>query len=268
MLPAGALGAERLDPQLVVGDLADLHVVLDLGQDLDQRERGVAALLRVVRADAHQAVHASLGSQEAVGAPTVDRDGRALDAGLLPFQLVQRSSVPKRWRSAQRRYMRSSISAQSVASVPPAPALMLTSAARSSYWPENSSAVRSPLVVRCEGGVLSLDAAGHLRSSGGIAGQLGQLDQVVGATDDVVPGGQLLAQAVRLAQDALRLALVVPEVWRGRPLVERVEARPAWSGGQSRPEVAWTRPARSRTSSDLHLVPRSARPRGAGAAAR
>ena len=52
-------------------------------------------------------------------------------------------SVSKRWRSAQRRYMRRSISAQSVASVPPAPALIDRIAARSSYSPENSRAVRS-----------------------------------------------------------------------------------------------------------------------------
>ena len=75
--------------QLVVGDLADLGVVLDLGQHLDQRERRVAALLGVVRADAHQAVHAALGAQVAVGAATVDGDGRALDARLLALELVE-----------------------------------------------------------------------------------------------------------------------------------------------------------------------------------
>src|SRR5574337_708148 len=54
-----------------------------------------------------------------------------------------RISVAKRCRSAQRRYIRSSIWAQSVASVPPAPALMVRIASRSSYGPLNRRAVRS-----------------------------------------------------------------------------------------------------------------------------
>ena len=54
-----------------------------------------------------------------------------------------RTSVENRCRSAQRRNMRSSISAQSVASVPPAPALIVTSAPRWSYSPEKRRAVRS-----------------------------------------------------------------------------------------------------------------------------
>ena len=44
--------------------------------------------------------------------------------------------------SAQRRYIRSSVSAQSCASVPPAPALNLRIAARLSYSPENSKSLR------------------------------------------------------------------------------------------------------------------------------
>src|SRR5688500_760452 len=52
-------------------------------------------------------------------------------------------SVLNRWFSAQRRYMRRSISAQSVASVPPAPALIDRIAERSSCSPEKSRAVRS-----------------------------------------------------------------------------------------------------------------------------
>src|SRR6185437_6320292 len=57
-------------------------------------------------------------------------------------------SVFQRCRSAQRRYIRRSIAAQSVASVPPAPALMLRIAGRSSYSPENRSWVRSRLKSR------------------------------------------------------------------------------------------------------------------------
>ena len=67
VLAAGALGAERVDPDLVPVEL-DLDVVVDLGQDLDQGERRLAPLLRVERADPDEAVDAALGAQPAVGA--------------------------------------------------------------------------------------------------------------------------------------------------------------------------------------------------------
>ena len=73
VLAAGALGAVGVDAQVVVGDLADLDVVVDLRQHLDQRERRVAPLLGVERADAHQPMDAPLGTQVAVGAAALRR---------------------------------------------------------------------------------------------------------------------------------------------------------------------------------------------------
>ena len=61
MLATRTLLAERVDLELVLGDLADLRVVLHLGQNFDERERRVAPLLRVVRLDAHEPVDAPLG---------------------------------------------------------------------------------------------------------------------------------------------------------------------------------------------------------------
>ena len=93
------------------------------GSTSTQGERRVAALLGVEGADAHQAMDAPLGAQEAVRPAPLD----VMVALLMPASSPSswsRISVLKRWRSAQRRYIRSSISAQSVASVPPAPALM------------------------------------------------------------------------------------------------------------------------------------------------
>src|SRR5258705_5553091 len=52
-------------------------------------------------------------------------------------------SVLNRWRSAQRRYIRRSISAQAVAAVPPAPALIERIAPPWSYSPEDRRAVGS-----------------------------------------------------------------------------------------------------------------------------
>ena len=87
VLAAGALGAVRVDPDLVPVEL-DLDVVVDLGQDLDERERRLAPLLGVERADAHEAMDAALGAQPAVGAPALDLDGDALEPGLLALLLV------------------------------------------------------------------------------------------------------------------------------------------------------------------------------------
>ena len=82
-------------------------------------------------------------------------------------------SVLKRWRSAQRRYIRRSISAQSVASVPPAPALIDRIALRSSYSPENEE--RGPLAreVRLERRRLAVELGGQL----GVAGLLDELER-------------------------------------------------------------------------------------------
>ena len=73
-------------------------------------------------ADAHEPVDAPLGAQEAVGAALVDVDGGALDAAPSPSSWSI-TSIRNRWRSAHRGHPES-ICAQSVASVPPAPALM------------------------------------------------------------------------------------------------------------------------------------------------
>ena len=88
VLAAGALRAVGVDAQVVVGDLTDLDVVLDLRQHLHQREGGVAPLLGVEGADAHQPVDAALGAQVAVGAP---RPSTLMVALLMP------ASSPSSW---------------------------------------------------------------------------------------------------------------------------------------------------------------------------
>src|SRR5581483_3266451 len=52
-------------------------------------ERGVAARIGVERRDAHQAVHAVLALEPAIGVVAVHDDGRRLDAGALAFGLFQ-----------------------------------------------------------------------------------------------------------------------------------------------------------------------------------
>ena len=70
----------------------------------------------------HQPVDALLGREQPVGVLAAGDEGRRLDAGLLPRADASISSTLKPRRSAQRISMRSSISAQSCESVPPAPA--------------------------------------------------------------------------------------------------------------------------------------------------
>ncbi len=51
-----------------------------------------------------------------------------------------------------------------------------------------------------------------------------QLEEVVGPLEQLLPEGDLLAQALRLAQDLLRAALVRPEIRRGGLLFELAQA--------------------------------------------
>jgi hypothetical protein len=73
-----------------------------------------------------------------------------------------------------------------------------------------------------QGLVLGLHAGFQLGVSGAI-GEPCQLGQVIGPGDQAVPRPQLLAQAVRGAQDALGFAGVVPEVGLCGALVESGE---------------------------------------------
>ena len=66
-----------------------LIVVVDDRIDEHRREARVAARLRVVGRDAHEAVHARLRAQEPVRVLAADLEHRALDAGLLALGEVQ-----------------------------------------------------------------------------------------------------------------------------------------------------------------------------------
>ena len=163
MLAARTLGAEGVDLELVLGDLADVRVVLDLGQHLDQRERRVAPLLRVVGRDAHKSMDAALGAQVAVGPAALDADGDALEARLLALELVDDLGPSSGAAVAQRRYMRSSISAQSVASVPPAPAVMVRIASWLVVVAREHERGAQPVVLGLEARELGVKAVGHRR---------------------------------------------------------------------------------------------------------
>src|SRR5208282_1511954 len=88
VLAAVAAGAEGVDAN-VVGFEVNFNLVVDFRGDEDGGERGVAAGLLVEGRDAHQAVHAALGGQQAVGVFALDQERGVLDARFLGGGRVQ-----------------------------------------------------------------------------------------------------------------------------------------------------------------------------------
>jgi hypothetical protein len=113
-------------------------------------------------------------------------------------------------RSAQRISMRSTISAQSWASVPPAPALTVTSASPASYSPVNSAPPRAGR-ARLDERELLLELVGDLSSSS--ASSLERLEVVDVALEPLV-ASRACARARVLGRDLRRALLVVPEARR------------------------------------------------------
>src|SRR4029450_9440145 len=114
---------------------------------------------------------------------------------------MSRPSVGYLCRSAQRRYIRMSISAKSAASTPPASDRIVTSASRGSYSPARS--------VRTSSSSIRARRA-----------QLEQHDRVVQPTPEPLHPVQFALDERQARRDPLRLLLVVPEVRRGGRLVE------------------------------------------------
>jgi len=89
----------------------------------------------IERTDAHQAVHAPLCLEITVRVRAAHREARALDARLFSVLRVEHLHVVTRAAPPSAESMRCSICAQSWLSVPPAPALIDTSASLSSCSP-------------------------------------------------------------------------------------------------------------------------------------
>jgi len=103
----------------------NLDIVINLGRNIDSRETRLPLAFSVERADAHQAVHPGFALEVTVS----HRARTASDALLIARLFVVlpiRSSTVYSCLPAQWMYIRSSISAQSLASVPPSRALIVT----------------------------------------------------------------------------------------------------------------------------------------------
>ncbi len=208
MLATGPLRAEGVHADLVPIEL-DLDVLVGFRQHFDQREGGLAPVLGVERADPHEPVDAALGAKPAIRPPAVDRDGHALEPGLLAFLLVEdlgREAMS--FRPAQ---------------VHPqehlGPVGRLRPAGPRTDRQERRPVVvgareqqRGPLapVVGLEGRCVALQLGFEL-GVGRLSEELERGQQVVGAGSQLVPGVQLATQAFGLAHDLLRGAAVIPE---------------------------------------------------------
>ena len=248
VLAAGALGAVGVDPDDVPVEL-DLDVVVDLGQDLDEGERRLAPLLRVERADADEAMDAALGAQPAVGAPAIDLDGHALEAGLLALLLVDDLG----------REAMALGPAQVHAQEHLGPVGGLGAAGAGADGQDGRAVVvlageqeRGPLAaeVGLEGGGVAVEL-GLQVGVGRLGEQLDGRLEVGGTGQQVVPGVELGAQAVGLAKDLLGAALVVPEAGLLGQRLELADAlllrpevkdAPRSTGSVQPGRERWTRP--------------------------
>ena len=122
VLAAGAGGAVHVDTEVGRIDF-DRNRVIDFGVHVD-RSKGTCVGGRSSRtgSDAAQTVNAGLGAERAVGPVTLNINGASVSIPATSPAVSLVSFTLKPLLSVYFRYMRSSIEAQSWASVPPAPA--------------------------------------------------------------------------------------------------------------------------------------------------
>ena len=135
--------------------------------------------------------------------------------------LASSSSTSKPRRSAQRIIIRSTISAQSCASVPPAPALTVTSASPASYGPEKSRASSSSPSRALDAVELLVDLVGERLV---LVGELDQRLEVVDVALELLPGLEPARGARVLGADLGGVLLVVPEAGRAHVALELGDA--------------------------------------------
>jgi hypothetical protein len=169
----------------------------------------MAAVVGIEGRLAHQPVHADLGLQPAEGVLALDRKVALFTPATSPA-LTSISSVFQPRPSQKRRYMRSSISAQSCASVPPAPAWMSTKQfeavelARRTCGGTPAARPRGDLVDvgdHRSGSAFIVIGLGHVQ-------QLGRVDQAIGVVADL---GDRALERGALAAQGLRTLGIVPD---------------------------------------------------------
>ena len=87
VLAAGAAGAHGVDAHVGLFHV-DVDAVVDHRIDGDAGERSMPAGIGVEWRDAHQAMHAVLGLEPAIGVVALDLDGGRFDAGFFALRLL------------------------------------------------------------------------------------------------------------------------------------------------------------------------------------
>ena len=208
VLAAGAAGAHRVGAHVAFIDL-DLDAVVDHRVDVDTGKRRMPPRIGVERRDAHEAVHAVLALEPAIGIAALDLDRRRLDAGFFArglfeiFDLVAVLLGPARIHAQQQR----------------GPVLALGTAGAGMNFEERVVAVR---LARQQG--LDL-AALHVREHGlegflaltddlGVVLAFGELDHgqvIVKLALDAADRAELILERIALAHQLLRPLRIVPQ---------------------------------------------------------
>ena len=208
VLDTGPGGAESVHPDLVPVEF-DFDIAFDLGQDFDQGEGRVTALLGVERADADKPVHSPLGLEEAVGGTAVHRDRDALDAGFLTLRLVEDLGAEAMALGPAQVHPQEHLG--------PVGGFGAARAGADRQQGVATVVLATEEEVPSGDGVLGVELGGlggDVRQEALVAFILPQLQQLeggLGARFEVAPQRQLLAQPLCLPQHLLRGALVIPE---------------------------------------------------------
>ena len=218
VLPARALRAVGIDPDLVPVQLDVGVVLLDLGQDLDQRERRLAPVLRVERADPDEPVDAPLGAQPAVGPARLDCDGHALQPGRLALGLVHDLGMEPVTLGPAEVHPEEHLGPVGCLG-PTGPRADHEQGAPLVVLPAEQECRPLALEVELDGRRVPVEIGLHLRI-GRILEELGELTQRGGPGFELAPRLDLGAQPVGLAQDLLGGVAVVPETRDEGQLVE------------------------------------------------
>ena len=136
MLPAGAAGSKNILADVFVADF-DFGRLADLRGNVDSGEAGLTLPLGIERADAHQPMHAGFPFQIAVGHRPTDHHRGVVDAGHAVVRAIEQLDCIALFLGPIQ-YIRNSISAQSLASVPPSRALIERMALLASCGPLSS----------------------------------------------------------------------------------------------------------------------------------
>ena len=221
VLPAGPGRPVRVDPEVA----SSISTSMSSGRSgaTTTWANAVPPVRGVERREAHEAVDAALGLHDPVRVLAADGDGGRLEACLLACARLQGPPSRTPGRPPSGRYMRSSISAQSWASVPPVPAWISRMASPPSYWPVEERFLLEQgelgLDGRCSATSPSSSGSSPYSSFASSNSALQALVALELASGARVPG-----------RDACRRRPIAPEVGRAHRLLE-LRAAPARPSG-------------------------------------